>query len=99
MSDISVSLTQPVLSVNFGGNITANFANSVSVNFDTPDLSVNLGGSVTVNFPMGIQFDMAAFIAAINEYDNTADAITAGETYYKASAAHEGAYKGTFIIT
>lgn len=43
-------------------------------------------------------FDFVAWASTVNEYDNDADAISAGESYYKASASHESAPKGTFII-
>ena len=43
-------------------------------------------------------FDFVAWASTVNEYDSDFDAIEAGESYYKASASHESAPKGTFII-
>ena len=100
MSDISVQFGGTNLSFDIGRSVvtTADVSSSLYVDFSPPNISVSLGANLTVNFPTSIQFDVSAFIASVVEYDSNDAATTAGVSYYKASAGHEGAYKGTFII-
>ena len=73
-----------------GTAVALNIANQTAVSLDIVNQS-----PVVFTFSC---FDFVAWASTVNEYDSNEAAITAGESYYKASASHEGAYKGTFII-
>jgi hypothetical protein len=101
MSDVTLELTTqtPITLAQSTTSVALSITDASPVTLASSPVSVAL--SITDATPVTLAlgcFDMRAWLGTVNEYDSDADAITAGETYYKASAAHESAYKGTFII-
>lgn len=101
MSDITLTLETgtPVTLTQTAATVALSITDAAPVTLASSPVTVALDliEATPINLALGC-FNMGAWLGTVNAYDNDTDAINAGETYYKASASHESAYKGTFII-
>ena len=102
MSDVSLSIVNqtPVSLALASSTVAVDIVQGTAVSLGITNqaaVDLDIVNQSPIEFTFSC-FDFVAWAATVDEYDSNEAATTAGASYYKASAAHEGAYKGTFII-